>query len=87
MTRAENHTKVSHAPFSDLMSSQVSTLVSSSTDRPMRPVVVAFKLMLEPAIHRTRMSTKTQIILISFAEMGPISFNFSVAILEASGFP
>ncbi len=85
MTRAENHTSVSHAPFSFFTSSQVSTPESSRTERPMKPVVVAERLMALPAIHRIRMSANTKIIFFSALVTGPISESFARATTAASG--
>ena len=85
ITSAENHTSVSHAPFSLLTSSHVSTPESSSTPRPMKPVAVASRSMLDPAIHSTRMRMNTTIIFFSGRVMGPISASLPLAMPDASG--
>jgi hypothetical protein len=85
MTSAENQTNVSHAPSSLRMSSQVSTLATSSTPSPTSAAVVALILSASPKIHSTSNNTNVPSISHSLRAMRPISASFSLANCVALG--
>ena len=89
ITKAANHTIVSHAPFSFSTSSHVKTPVSSSKDKPRKVVVVASTLTPNsisgmPA-HNTSNTANTPSMIFSPLLIGPISLSLARAISGASG--
>ncbi|MNF96592.1 hypothetical protein D3C87_1656360 [compost metagenome] len=76
ITKTENQTIVSQAPFSDLTSSQVNTEVNNKTTKPIKAVVVASIENKSPVIQRNNKMKKVNNINHSFLEIGPISLSF-----------
>ena len=88
ITKAANHTMVSHAPFSFSTSSHVKTPVSSSREMPRKVVVVASTLMPSGAsrpAHNTSNTANTPSVIFSFLLIGPISLSLARAISGALG--
>ena len=91
ITSAENHTTVSHAPFSFKTSSQVSTPDKSSSDKPIKAVVVGLTAKALPKIiagtpaHKISNTAKIANMVFSPRFIGPCSLRWSLANCAALG--
>src|SRR3990167_11087754 len=74
--REENQNKVSKAPFSERISSQVKTLVKSKIESPIRAVSVAETPIQEAVAQKKIITTNERIMIHSGRDKGPISSSF-----------